>query len=91
MFASSRQLLFASTVLFAALPPAAAEETTNPIAPSVFTRAVVKCPGMTSVPLTADAEQSLPLRVVGTLACGSTVSILSAGEGYTAQIRSVRI
>lgn len=87
MFAFSRQLLLASAILFAALPAAAAEES-NTVAPSSSAKAIVKCPGITSVPMTADAEQSLPLRLVGNLACGSAVVILSDTEGYTAQIRT---
>jgi hypothetical protein len=87
MFASSKQLLLASAILFAALPAAAAEES-NTVAPSSSAKAIVKCPGIISVPMTADAEQSLPLRLLGNLACGSTVVILSDTEGYTAQIRT---
>jgi hypothetical protein len=40
-----------------------------------------------SVPFTSDAEQALPLRVVGSLACGERVAVLSENEAYTAQIR----
>jgi hypothetical protein len=50
--------------------------------------AVVKCPGVTSIPFTTDPEQALPLRIVGALACGDTVALLSDREGYTAQIRT---
>jgi len=88
MFASSKTLLLASAFVFAALPVGAAEETAAPVAPSTHTKAVVKCPGMTSVPMTADAAQTLPLRLVATLSCGSTVSVLSDSEGYTAQVRT---
>jgi hypothetical protein len=87
MFSSSKQLLVASAMLFAALPAAAAEET-NAVSLATSAKAIVKCPGLTSVPMTADAEQTLPLRLVGTLACGSSVAILSDSEGYTAQVRS---
>jgi hypothetical protein len=41
-----------------------------------------------SVPMTADAEQSLPLRLVATLNCGQQVSLLSAGESYTVNVRT---
>ena len=88
MFASSKTLLLASAFVFAALPAGAAEETAAPVAPSTHSKAVVKCPGMTSVPMTADAAQTLPLRLVATLSCGSTVSVLSDSEGYTAQVRT---
>jgi hypothetical protein len=38
--------------------------------------------------MTADAEQRLPLRLVGDLPCGSVVSILADTQGYTAQVRT---
>jgi hypothetical protein len=38
--------------------------------------------------MTADAEQRLPLRLVGDLPCGSLVSILADNQGYTAQVRT---
>ncbi len=41
-----------------------------------------------SVPMTADAEQSLPLRLVATLNCGQQVSLLSVGESYTVNVRT---
>jgi hypothetical protein len=89
MFAPFKNLLLASAISFAAWPTAAAEETNNvKVAPLESARAVVNCPGITGVPMTADAEQSLPLQLVGTLKCGSTVSILVDTEGYTAQVRT---
>jgi hypothetical protein len=51
-------------------------------------RAFVNCPGVSSVPMTADAEQALPLHQIATLACGDAVSILSDDEGYTTHIRT---
>jgi len=88
MFSSSRPLLFAFAFLLAALPAVAAEENGSSVAPSAVNRAVVKCPGITGVPMTSDAEQSLPLQLVGTLKCGSSVAVLSDTEGYTAQVRT---
>jgi len=88
MAASSKQLLLAFAFVFGALPAVAAEEDAAVVAPSVHPKAVVKCPGVTGVPMTSDAEQTLPLRLVGTLSCGSSVSILSDSEGYTAQVRT---
>jgi hypothetical protein len=38
--------------------------------------------------MTADAEQRLPLRIVGDLPCGSVVSILADNGGYTAHVRT---
>ncbi|HVM74884.1 MAG TPA: hypothetical protein VMT75_04520 [Candidatus Saccharimonadales bacterium] len=90
MFASFRPLLAASALLLATLPAVAAEEN-NPgsIAPSAVNKATVKCPGIKNVPMTSDAEQSLPLQVVENLACGSRVVVLQDTEGYTAQVRTI--
>ena len=49
----------------------------------------VGCHAVTSVPMTADAEQSLPLQVTGTLQCGAEVAVLSDIEGYTVNVRTV--
>jgi len=87
MLGSSKQLLLASALLLAALPAVATEEV-NSIAPVSATRAFVKCPGVTGIPMTADAEQSLPLLTVGMLRCGSIVTFLSDTEGYTAKVRT---
>jgi len=38
--------------------------------------------------MTSDAEQVLPLRLIVTLACGESVSVLSDTQGYTAHIRT---
>jgi hypothetical protein len=48
----------------------------------------VRCHGMSGVPMTADAEQSLPMQITGTLACGSEVAVLSDAEGYTVNVRT---
>jgi len=87
MFASPKHLVIASTLLLAGLPALGAEETPSVVAPAAPT-AVVKCPGVSSIPFTADEEQALPLRIVGSLSCGETVAILSDKEGYTAHIRT---
>ncbi len=87
MFASSKYLILGPTVLLFALPALSAEETPS-VASMPARTAVVKCPVVTAIPFTSDAEQALPLRVVGSLACGETVVVLSDREGYTAQIRT---
>jgi hypothetical protein len=81
------KLLIASALLCASFPAFGAEETPN-VAPPPLPSAMVKCPGVTSIPLTAEAEQALPMRVVGSLACGEIVSVLSADDGYTAHVRT---
>ena len=88
MFSSSKLLLFAPALFLAALPAAAAEENSSVVAPSAVNRAIVKCPGITGVPMTSDAEQSLPLQLVSTLKCGSSVAVIEDTEGYTAQVRT---
>jgi hypothetical protein len=48
----------------------------------------ILCRTGSSVPMTADAEQSLPLRLVATLNCGQQVSLLSPSESYTVNVRT---
>jgi hypothetical protein len=89
MVAKSK-LLLASALTLAAIPVFAGEETSSgsAMASAPLPSAIVKCPGVTSIPVTADAEQSLPLQLVGNLACGEIVTVLADSEGYTAHIRS---
>src|SRR5205823_13539273 len=51
-------------------------------------RSKIGCHGITNVPMTADPEQALPLRVVATLKCGDEVTVLSDSEGYTMMVRA---
>jgi hypothetical protein len=87
MFVSTKYLVLGSALLLAALPGRPAEESGSAVAPSA-PHAIVKCPGITSVPMTADAEQALPMQLVGTLTCGESVAVLSDSEGYTAHIQA---
>jgi hypothetical protein len=48
----------------------------------------VNCPGVPNVPMTSDAEQSMPLQVVATLKCGEEISVLDNSEGYTVRIKN---
>jgi hypothetical protein len=48
----------------------------------------ILCRGGSKVPMTADAEQALPLNVVAQLDCGQPVSWLSSSEGYTLNVRT---
>jgi hypothetical protein len=48
----------------------------------------VNCPGVSNVPMTSDAEQSLPLQVIATLKCGEEVTLLSNSEGYTVRVQN---
>jgi hypothetical protein len=51
-------------------------------------RATVKCAGQAYVPVTADAEQGIPLQLVEKAACGEKVVVLSDDQGYTVQVRT---
>jgi hypothetical protein len=88
MFLSAKHIFLGSAALLLSLPAVAAEETNNlaGVAPQAHAR--VSCPGVPSVPMTADAEQALPLQLVATLSCGGDVAVLSDDEGYTARVRS---
>lgn len=79
--------IFGAALLCAAVPALAAEESNPPVSVARLPQATVNCPGITSVPMTADAEQALPMRTIATLACHQPVSILSDTEGYTTHIR----
>ena len=84
---ATRKLLVASALALFALPVLRADETTN-VAPASLPSAVVKCPGITNIPLTADPEQALPLQVLRPLRCGEVVAVLADSEGYTAFVRT---
>jgi len=87
MTLSARHILFGSALLLAGAPIFATETSAGSgvVAPP---RAYASCSGVTSVPVTADAEQALPLAQIATLACGEAVSVLSDNGGYTSRIRT---
>jgi hypothetical protein len=85
------KLLAVSTLasLAVALPSWAAENSGSSVASaSGALRGTVICRGVPEVPVTADAEQSLPMQLVARLSCGAEVAVLSDTEGYTVQIRT---
>jgi hypothetical protein len=88
MLGSTKHLVLGSALLVAALPAFAAEENSNVAPVAAAPSAIVKCPGITNIPFTSDAEQALPLKIVGSLRCGEMVAVLSDDEGYTARIRT---
>jgi hypothetical protein len=57
-------------------------------APSTTPVSKINCPGVPNVPMTSDAEQSLPLQIVATLKCGEEVTLLSNTEGYTVKVKN---
>jgi len=87
MFVSAKHILLGSAAMLLSIPAMAAEETNMGVA-NLPAHAIVSCPGVPNVPMTADAEQALPLRLVANLTCGGDVAILSDDEGYTARVRS---
>jgi hypothetical protein len=48
----------------------------------------VSCHGTTTVPMTADAEQALPLQITAMLKCGEEITVLSDSQGYTVNVRA---
>ena len=87
MCVSTKCLVLGSALLLAAELAWSAQDASNAAAPST-PHALVKCPEVPSVPMTSDAEQVLPLRLIVTLACGESVLVLSDTQGYTAHIRT---
>ncbi len=76
--------------LAATLPTWAAEKAATPSnwAPGT-TRNTIMCRGSQNVPVTADAEQALPMQLVARLNCGAEVAVESDTEGYTVRVRTV--
>ncbi|HEY2545160.1 MAG TPA: SH3 domain-containing protein [Candidatus Acidoferrum sp.] len=86
------KLLIFSTFagLAVTLPAFAAENSGSSVAAAPGTlRGTVVCRGVQNVPVTSDAEQSLPMQLVARLNCGDEVAVLSDSEGYTVNIRTV--
>jgi len=78
---------FASLAL--ALPTVAAQPSAADSTPvSGAMRGTIVCRGVQNVPVTADAEQALPMQLVARLGCGDQVAVLSDSEGYTVNIRT---
>jgi len=48
----------------------------------------VTCHGISSVPMTLDQEQTLPMQVIAKLSCGDDVSLLSDSDSYTVNVRT---
>ena len=75
--------------LAVSLPSSAADNSGSAGAPAPRTlRSTVVCRGVQSVPVTADAEQALPMHLVTQLSCGDVVAVLSDFEGYTVNVRT---
>lgn len=87
MSLSAKNIVLGSALLLAAIP-LCATETSGSAGAASAPRAYVHCPGVSSVPMTSDAEQALPLAQIASLACGDAVAVVSDNEGYTAHIRT---
>jgi hypothetical protein len=87
----THKLLVLSTFasLAATLPAWAAENSGSGVAaaPGAL-RGTVICRNVQNVPVTADAEQALPMQLVTRLSCGDEVAVLSDSEGYTVNVRT---
>jgi hypothetical protein len=83
-------LAFLSIVVSSLVPASRAQTATQPTANAVpvVVNWKINCPGVHNVPMTADAEQSLPLQVIATLKCGEEVTVLDNAEGYTVKIKT---
>jgi hypothetical protein len=81
-------VLLGSAFLLAALPAVTADETIAAPMAVPKAHATIHCPGITSVPMTSDAVQALPLHLLRTLSCGEPVAVLSDTGGHTVYARA---
>ena len=82
------KLAFLAVLALFLLPSSRAQNAgqTEPAAPAPLWK--INCPGVPNVPMTSDAEQSLPLQIVATLKCGEEVTVLANDEGYTVKVKN---
>ena len=92
---TARRLVFFGAVagafaVTALAPLSQAQQLPKPLssigAPSANAR--VTCHGITTVPMTADSAQTLPLQLVANVPCGQEVAVLSDFEAYTVAVRT---
>ncbi len=88
MFVSARSVLLGSGFLLATLSAAASDEVVVASVAAPVAHATMNCPGVTSVSMTADAAQALPLSLIRTLSCDESLTVFSDGEGYTVHVRT---
>jgi hypothetical protein len=86
----SKLMIFGAAAGLALAQASFAQEVTRPLASvgNASATGQISCHGITSVPMTLDAEQALPMKIIATLNCGDEVSILSDFEGYTVAVRT---
>jgi hypothetical protein len=88
MRVSAKAFLPGCAFLLAAWPAVASDESAGTPIASAAPGAVMNCPGITSIPMTADATQALPMRLLRMLSCDESVTILSDNDGYTVRVRT---
>jgi hypothetical protein len=87
---AARSLVLGAFAVAAFAPFSRAQQIAKPLS-SIGTStlaAKVSCHGIANVPMTMDAEQALPLRLIANLPCGQEVSVLSDFDGYTVAVRT---
>jgi hypothetical protein len=86
----SKLMIFGAVASLALAQASLAQEVSRPLASvgNASATGKISCHGITSVPMTLDAEQALPMKIIATLNCGDEVSILSDLEGYTVGVRT---
>jgi hypothetical protein len=70
---------------------AAAQQISKPLsslASNTVTGTILCRGGGSTIPMTSDEEQALPLHVVARLDCGQQVSMISGSEGYTVNVHT---
>lgn len=85
---SSIAVTIIAILLSSIFAPAALSQNPATAAPANTATWKINCPGVRNVPMTADAEQALPLQLISNLKCGEEVEVLDNTEGYTAKIKT---
>lgn len=83
-------LIFSAAASLALAQASLAQDLSKPLASlgNAGAAGQIICHGITSVPMTLDPEQSLPLKIIADLKCGDPVAILADHEGYTLNVRT---
>jgi hypothetical protein len=82
------KIVLTTVVAFLLLPTSHAQNAAQSDTSAATPVWKINCPGVPNVPMTSDAEQSIPLQIVATLKCGEEVSVLDNSEGYTVRIKN---
>jgi len=85
---TSSKIVLPAILAFLLLPTSRAQNPAQSDTSAAAPLWKINCPGVPNVPMTSDAEQSMPLQVVATLKCGEDVTVLDNSEGYTVRIKN---